>query len=219
MELIGISITVRLMRSKSTETDLKCQTNGALRQQRCDYYSIANPIHWTIQQIFNLLFALRLLSLTFYSILMPWVDIRLKSAQNSQFVQSLQPKESNGQQLTNQTYLQSMALNVFLIFNFDSFCRPYWQPIAVADHWDHWTGLTMDHSGHDHHMPDTTAMDHSGHTESPEHDHDMSGMDHEMMKMYFHADIGSDYVLFHNWRPNTAGGQHFIHFILSFCVK
>ena len=68
----------------------------------------------------------------------------------------------------------------------------------------------MDHAGHDHSMHDMTTMDHSGHTtEAPGHDHgsdnDMSGMGH-YMKMYFHTEIGSDYVLFHNWKPTTAGG-------------
>ena len=72
------------------------------------------------------------------------------------------------------------------------------------DHMDHNShimdhGTTMDHSAHETTMDPN--MDHG-------HDHDMNMGGHDMsgMAMYFHTNIGNDYVLFFNWKPNTAGG-------------
>ncbi|CAG2119949.1 unnamed protein product, partial [Medioppia subpectinata] len=73
----------------------------------------------------------------------------------------------------------------------------------------------MDHSHHNAHHAhmavETTTVGydvgHEGHNvlapESDHSGHDM--MSHDMMKMYFHTNIGTDYVLFKGWKPANAG--------------
>jgi hypothetical protein len=67
-------------------------------------------------------------------------------------------------------------------------------------------------------MPDmeTTTQHHHGdngttqsHDHDHDHDHDMDmDMSHDMMTMYFHTNIGSDYVFFKKWKPSTPGGNY-----------
>lgn len=67
-----------------------------------------------------------------------------------------------------------------------------------------------DHSHHEMHGTDqSSTMDHSQHqtTMDPNMDHSGHGQGtHDMMTMYFHTTIGNDYVFFHKWKPDSAGG-------------
>ena len=73
----------------------------------------------------------------------------------------------------------------------------------------------MGHMGHNmpaevtttgplHHHPSHVIGD-GGNGYTAHEDHNMMG--HDMMTMYFHTNIGSDYVLFKGWKPDTPGGQ------------
>jgi hypothetical protein len=67
------------------------------------------------------------------------------------------------------------------------------------------------HGGHDmHNMETTTQLDHGDHGTAHSHDPDM-GMDMDMMTMYFHTNIGSDYVFFKKWKPSTPGGNYLMN--------
>jgi hypothetical protein len=55
-----------------------------------------------------------------------------------------------------------------------------------------------------------TTIQHN-HRDDHDHDHDMDMSGHDMMTMYFHTNIGSDYVLFKKWKPTTPGGNYLMN--------
>jgi len=80
----------------------------------------------------------------------------------------------------------------------------------------------MDHDHHSHHSMEAMDMSHDTTTMDPHHGHEhghgdgpMTGMGgHDMMSMYFHTNIGNDYVLFNNWKPNSAGEMVWTCFVI-----
>jgi hypothetical protein len=71
----------------------------------------------------------------------------------------------------------------------------------------------MDHNGHHMHDMETTTQHHHGddHGTTDSHDHMDMDMSHDMMAMYFHTNIGSDYVFFKKWKPSTPGGNYLMN--------
>ncbi len=71
----------------------------------------------------------------------------------------------------------------------------------------------MSHSDHQmHNMEMPTPHNHGGDVTTNSHDMDTMDMSgHDMMTMYFHTNIGTDYVFFKKWKPSTPGGNYLIN--------
>jgi len=90
----------------------------------------------------------------------------------------------------------------------------------------------MDHSGHHghhvmdnnvsttlhqhHHETTTMGMDHVHDAMSSHGNMSGHGMGHPMMAMYFHSEIGNDYVLLKQWKPTTTSGSYELNLFCSF---